>query len=65
MAGGGGGRTSLYERQWCEVDAIKSIYVDEYEELPHPWRVDHPPNFVLHLKVVESAGTAEVDIEFK
>lgn len=22
-----GGRTSLYERQWNEVDAIKSIYI--------------------------------------
>lgn len=29
-----GGRTSLYERQWSEVDALKSIYiVRQYNEI--------------------------------
>lgn len=27
LLGMAGGRTSLYERQWNEVDALKSIYI--------------------------------------
>lgn len=76
-----GGRTSLYERQWNEVDALKSIYIvsirrgtvsfiwfipqDEFEEVTHPWKVDHPPNFIMHLSCTDAGNTCAIDINFK
>ena len=44
--------SSRHERQWAEVEVIKSIYTSEYEALKYPWKlVEHPPYFVLHLSI--------------
>lgn len=73
--------SSPNERQWAEVEVIRSIYTTEYEALKYPWKlVEHPPYFVLHLSISELPNdhsiatknetnkvnvTAAVDVTFK
>lgn len=60
-----GNQTTIFERQWNEVEALKSIYLDEFEELSFPWKVDHPPSFILHLSNTVNDNSAAADITFK
>lgn len=68
--------SSPHERQWAEVEVIRSIYTTEYEALKYPWKLaEHPPYFVLHLSITEPLNDqtgatktnviAVVDVTFK
>lgn len=57
---------SNYARQLQEKEALAAIYGNDLEEALFPWKIEHPPQFKVHVKIARSNTiTIEYEIHFK